>query len=381
MVSVLVVFARNQLLSTDAYVSTVAPLAANPAVQTQVATRVSEELVARTDLEPAGEGALPNKAGFLATPITDGVETATNSVLKVVQSQAVRTGLGGGQPRLPQAAGGRPHRITGGFGDTKGGKITIDLSQVELNVKQELDAKGITVFDKVPAVKGLNFVLFQSQDLVRMQGVMNSSNELAMVLPIVTLLLFAGFVVLAGNRRRGLVRAGAGLALSMAADPGGHRCGPQPVPRGVEPRPVPGPPPRLSTGHGEAPPGLRIILGVSALIAVWRAAGRERLGPGQGGGHEEGRAGWRRTGPPLRRDHRQGPAVGGPGPGPVVLVIWSDPTALVALIVVAVALVVVGLLGVFAGAGRRPAVAGPSGGRSARARAGAAPDGEPGRGT
>ncbi len=49
-VSVLVVFVRNQLLNTDAYVSTVAPLATNPAIQTQVATRVSEELIARTDL-------------------------------------------------------------------------------------------------------------------------------------------------------------------------------------------------------------------------------------------------------------------------------------------------------------------------------------------
>ena len=37
-----------------------------------------------------------------------------------------------------------------------------------------------------------------------------------MVLPIVTLLLFAGAVVLARDRRRGLVRAAAGLALSMA---------------------------------------------------------------------------------------------------------------------------------------------------------------------
>ncbi len=36
-----------------------------------------------------------------------------------------------------------------------------------------------------------------------------------MVLPILTLLLFAAGVVLARNRRRGLVRAAVGLALSM----------------------------------------------------------------------------------------------------------------------------------------------------------------------
>ena len=50
---------------------------------------------------------------------------------------------------------------------TKGGRITIDLSKVEASVKQKLDARGITIFDHVPAVKGLNYVLFQSNDLVR----------------------------------------------------------------------------------------------------------------------------------------------------------------------------------------------------------------------
>jgi len=74
--SVVTIFARNQLLNTDAYVNTVAPLASNPAIQTQVAKQVSENLVARTDVETRVKDALPPKAGFLATPITSGLETA-----------------------------------------------------------------------------------------------------------------------------------------------------------------------------------------------------------------------------------------------------------------------------------------------------------------
>ena len=86
-VSVLVVFVRNQLLNTDTYVSTVAPLATNPAIQAQVATRVSQELIAQTDLTPRVKHALPPKAGFLVTPITDEVQKATYSItLKLVQS-------------------------------------------------------------------------------------------------------------------------------------------------------------------------------------------------------------------------------------------------------------------------------------------------------
>ena len=86
-VSVMVVFARNQLLNTDAYVSTVAPLATNPAIQTQIATRVSDGLVTRTDLSHRVKDALPAKAGFLVTPITTEVQNATYSIaLKLVQS-------------------------------------------------------------------------------------------------------------------------------------------------------------------------------------------------------------------------------------------------------------------------------------------------------
>ncbi len=51
-------------------------------------------------------------------------------------------------------------------------------------MKKQLDSKGITVFDKVPAVKGLNFVLFQSDQLVKIQRLTRFLNKLAVVLPI-----------------------------------------------------------------------------------------------------------------------------------------------------------------------------------------------------
>jgi len=90
--SVVTVFARNQLLNTDTYVNTVAPLASNPAIQTQVAKQVSQNLITRTDVEARVKEALPPKAGFLATPITSGLETVTNELaLRVVQSKQFYT--------------------------------------------------------------------------------------------------------------------------------------------------------------------------------------------------------------------------------------------------------------------------------------------------
>jgi hypothetical protein len=363
-VSVVVVFARNQLLNTDAYVSTVAPLATNPAIQTQVATRVSGELVARTDLGQRVKGALPKKAGFLVTPITDGVQSATYSVtLKLVQS-----------PKFEQlwvAANRASHKqlvavLTGstqGSVSTKGGKISIDLGQVELTAKKELDAKGITVFDKVPAVKGLNFVLFQSNDLVRIQRLVNFLNKLAVVLPIVTLLCFAGAIVLARNRRRGLVRATAGLALSMALILVLIAVGRNQYIAGLHPPQSPEASAAvIDTVTANLRAGIRIILVVAALVALGGLLAGNAWVRAKAG--DLRKPGWVTGGPvhgfvALHRKALQWAVL---ALGLLILVIWSDPTALVAVIVVAVTLAVVGLLGVFAGAGRRPAVAGPSAG-------------------
>lgn len=50
-VSVLAVWLHSTVLDTDQYVATVAPLAHKPAVQEAIATRVTNALVASTDLE------------------------------------------------------------------------------------------------------------------------------------------------------------------------------------------------------------------------------------------------------------------------------------------------------------------------------------------
>ena len=78
--SVVVVYARNELLNTDTFVATVGPLAKDPNVQHTVATKVSESLVAKTDVEQRIKEALPSRAGFLANPISGAVQTATYQI-------------------------------------------------------------------------------------------------------------------------------------------------------------------------------------------------------------------------------------------------------------------------------------------------------------
>ena len=215
--SVVVVYARNELLNTDTFVATVAPLAKDHAVQQTVATKVSESLVARSDIEQRVKNALPSRAGFLADPIAGAVQTATYQItLKLVQSSQFQT--------LWEQALRRSHdqidnlllgNKVGAFQSTNG-QVTVDLSQIEDAAKKQLAAHGLSVFNKVPNYTGAPFVLFQSDQLAKLQRWVRFLNHLAFVLPIVSILMFAGAVLTARDRRRGLVHAASGLAVSMA---------------------------------------------------------------------------------------------------------------------------------------------------------------------
>ncbi len=363
-VSVVVVFGRNQLLNTDAYLRTVTPLASNPAIQTAVAHQVSTNLVKSTDIEQKIKNALPAKAGFLATPITNQVTNTTEILtLKVIQSSQFQT--------LWVAANRISHKqlvnlLTGstqGSVSLANGKVTIDLSQVELQVKKSLADKGITVFNRVPAVNGLSFVLFQSDQLSKFQRLTRFLNKLALVLPVVTILLLAGAVLLAKNRRRGLVRAASGLALAMALilvvlavarnqylnglSPDKSKAANQAV---------------IDTVTASLREWVRIIGIVAAVIALLAViVGIPRVKEWLAGGP---RPDWMTGGPfhGLVVNHRKALQWSVIGLALVVLVIWDEPTTLVAIVVVVVALALVGLIGLFAAQTARPALAGASGG-------------------
>jgi hypothetical protein len=355
--SVVVVFGRNQLLNTDTYVTTVTPLASNQAIQEAVAQKVSEQLIERTDVKERVRKALPRRAAFLATPIAVEVENATGAItLKLVESPAFQTlwvsANRAAHKQLVNLLTGSSHgALTSG-----NGTISIDLAKVEANVKKQLDARGITVFNKVSVTgKSDSFVLFQSDQLARFQRLTRVLNHLSVVLPIVTLLCFAGGIVLAANRRKGLVRAAAGLALSMALilvvlavlrnqylnslGPSRSRAANAAL---------------IDTVTVELRDLARTVLIVAAVLAVAAVLF----------GNRQLRSWWARrempawtTGGPVHRlvvDHRSGLQWSVVALGLVILVIWGNPTALVAVVVVLVTLAAVGAIGVLAAQKPRP---------------------------
>jgi hypothetical protein len=215
-------------------------------------------------------------------------------------------------------------------------------------VKKELDAKGIDIFNKVPAVKGLNFVLFQSNDLVRIQRLVKFLNSLAVVLPIITLLFFAGAVVLARNRRRGLVRAAVGLALGMAVILVAIAVGRYQYISGLKPPQSPDAASAvIDTVTANLREVVRIILILAAVVAVIAlVAGNTWVRAKVG---EMGKPGWATGGPvhDFVGAHRKALQWGILALALVILVIWSNPTTLVAVVVILIALALIGVVGLF----------------------------------
>src|SRR5262249_40463672 len=151
---------HNTLLNTDNYVATVGPLARNSDLQHGVADRVTTALFASGKAKKKITDALPRRAEILAGPIATGLESATKPVaLKFVQSDRFHT--------LWENVNRRAHAavvkvLTGGGSrvSTKDGSVSVNLEQIFSNVKQRLDAGGITLLDGVqlPA-KYRNFVI------------------------------------------------------------------------------------------------------------------------------------------------------------------------------------------------------------------------------
>jgi hypothetical protein len=85
-------WAHRTVLNTDAFVSAVAPIAAEPAVTEALSRDVTNQLYAALDPQAIIADALPPKAAFLAGPIANGArDYVQNAVQKVISSDQFRT--------------------------------------------------------------------------------------------------------------------------------------------------------------------------------------------------------------------------------------------------------------------------------------------------
>jgi len=212
--SIHAVWIHNTLLNTDQYVSTVGPLASNPQVQNALALRASNTLVSGTDLQPRLRRALPSGAQFIVPIIASNLKSFVYSAaLKVVQSPKFA--------QLWENLNRRVHtrvvallRGQGKFVNNQG-QVTIDISGVVDKVNGALQKVGVNGLST--AGHNENIVLFSSSTLASAQSAVRVLDDLAIALPILTALIFAGAIVASTNRRRTILHGAIALAFVMLA--------------------------------------------------------------------------------------------------------------------------------------------------------------------
>jgi hypothetical protein len=213
----LTVWVRNLALNTDRYVDTVAPLAENEAITNQVANRLTARLFQEVNVEAEAKEALPERAQFLAGPLSTGVETFVRTAAqRVLASDQFET--------IWREANRRAHTLvdkalTGEGKNVKleDGKVVLDLSAVIDEVVMRLDERGVTVFDSLAEdQKNLQVELFDASQLERARTAVDLFQRLTIVLVVLVFVLIGVALALSGNRRRTLIRWGLGVVAAMA---------------------------------------------------------------------------------------------------------------------------------------------------------------------
>ncbi|NKS79741.1 hypothetical protein GTA09_20390 [Rhodococcus hoagii] len=234
-VSVTSRFVRSQILDTDRYITTVAPLGEDPAIQAEVTNQITDEIFSRVDIDALTAEALgaiteasnvasnAPRVNQLLTGLSPVIAGQTKSfvhdtVSTFVQSQQFED--------LWIQANRRAHSalvsvVTGNYGISsvevdQSGTVSISLATIIENVKTALTDRGFTIAQNIPSVDK-QFVLFQSPNLVKAQRAVNALDKASAVLPWLGIACIAGAVALAprGRRLRTLSLAGLSVALGM----------------------------------------------------------------------------------------------------------------------------------------------------------------------
>ncbi|MFE2554736.1 hypothetical protein ACFXGT_01670 [Streptomyces sp. NPDC059352] len=223
-VSLITVWVHDIVLDSDRYVSTVAPLASEPAIEAAAVTRITAAADARVDgaqvtsdiaawLESLG---LPPRVGnaikSLGPQLDSAVDQAVTKVAtRFVESDRFET-VWTEANRVAHTA--VVHALTGegrGSVEVSGGTVTLDVGAAVEQVKKELVDAGLSPAEKIPEVDK-QMVLFQSDKLEKIRDLAHLLDVVGNWLPVLTVVLGAIGVLLARRRRRALVTTMLGAA-------------------------------------------------------------------------------------------------------------------------------------------------------------------------
>jgi hypothetical protein len=225
--SIVSVWAKNQVTNTDRYVRTMAPLAKEPAVQSALADRITARIFASVDVKAlinqtvdalARQGLPPDRVAQLKSlsgPAANAVESFTRSQIGKITSSAAFANAWVEANRAAHTAVVNAFTGKGGGAVTiKNNTVTLDLGPLIHAVKQQLTASGFGLAANIPETNA-SFVLFQSPNIAKAQSGFNLLNTVGIWLPIIVLVLIALGIYVAKSHRRALLGASLGVGAGM----------------------------------------------------------------------------------------------------------------------------------------------------------------------
>lgn len=215
--SLVAVWLRATLLDTDRYVSTVAPIAAEPAVQDAVAGKLENAIFSRVDFASLARDVLPERADVLAPAIQTGAQRViSDRIADFTRSDRFQElwveANRRAHTRLEELlTTGRSNRLA--LDDET---LYLDLSPVVDRVKTALNERGLNrIAAAIPPTVDGRVELVQSSAFADARTGVRWLRAMAIFLPILALASLVGSIYFASTWRRGLLRAGIGVALAM----------------------------------------------------------------------------------------------------------------------------------------------------------------------
>ncbi|MEU6405830.1 hypothetical protein [Streptomyces sp. NPDC046985] len=205
---------------TDRYVATVAPLAADPAVQAAAADRVTDALMGHIHLADLLQGAAPQDRPRLAKALGGLAVPLQDAVREFVRVRAQEVIASGAFQRIWVDANREVHAavdeaLTGeGAVAVHDGAVTVDLAPVIDQVKQRLVDHGLTIAAHLPPIH-TDFTVLRSDALGKLRVGLWLLRIAGLWLPVLAALLLAAGVLSAAHRRRVLVAGVLGAAVAM----------------------------------------------------------------------------------------------------------------------------------------------------------------------
>jgi hypothetical protein len=226
-VSVLGVWAGNEVSDTGRYVATVEPLIHDPAIQNYLTDTITNQITSRlnvTGLVNQASAQLNSKGltriSSLLTTFSPQISSSVNGFIhSTVHSVITSHPMAVAWLQVNTLAHQSLVSVLSGQNSNtsvslRNGQIVLNLGPLIDVAKKDLVAHGFTLANSIPPVTP-TLALFQARDLEKAQAGYRLVKAGKIVLPILVLVILAGGVFAARSRRRALIGAGLGLAASM----------------------------------------------------------------------------------------------------------------------------------------------------------------------